>query len=110
MKKQPQDDNQQIADLLQAVTGAKKPRGEDLLGSPELKLRLAHAREKETRRAIEKQVKALATVLEKLRKLVEAFSSGGGSPVRFIRQLLDLESAAQRIQKSLVELAENLRT
>lgn len=46
MKKQPQYDNQQIADLLRAVTGAKKPRGEDLLGSPELKRQLREAEKK----------------------------------------------------------------
>lgn len=50
MKKQLQDDNQQIADLLQAVTGARKPRGEDLLGSPELKRRLREAKKKEKAR------------------------------------------------------------
>ena len=42
------DTNEQIAELLRAVTGTKNPRGEDLLGSPELKrqLREAKAREK----------------------------------------------------------------
>ena len=50
MKKQPQDDNKQIADLLRAVTGTKKPRGEDLLGSPELKRQLREAKKKEKAR------------------------------------------------------------
>ena len=48
--KKPQDDNQQIADLLQAVTGTKKPRGEDLLGSPELKRQLREAKKRESAR------------------------------------------------------------
>lgn len=42
----PKDANEQISDLVQAITGTKKPHGEDLLGSPELRRQLREAKKK----------------------------------------------------------------
>lgn len=44
------DDNEQIADLVSAVTGTKKPRGEDLLGNSDLKRQLIEAKKREAAR------------------------------------------------------------
>ncbi len=54
MPKRKQDANQKAALLVQAVTGTKPPKGEDLLGSEELKRQLREAKQSEARRTRQK--------------------------------------------------------
>lgn len=44
------DENQEVADALARATGQPLPKGEDLLGDPELQRQLREAKEREARR------------------------------------------------------------
>ncbi len=44
------DENQEVADALARVTGQPLPKGEDLLGDPELQRQLREAKERERKK------------------------------------------------------------